>query len=104
MGEAATLSGKTAVVTGSASGIGRSIALRLAADGAHVLVHTRQNQNGADEVAQQVREFGVQSTVVLADLANADQRDRLETEAWNWRGSVDILINNAGADTLTGEA
>jgi 3-oxoacyl-[acyl-carrier protein] reductase len=104
MPELSNSRGKTAVVTGSSSGIGRAVALRLAAGGVNVLVHSRQNWQGADEVAALVQKYGVQSTVVMADLANADERDRFATDAWNWRGAIDILVNNAGADTLTGEA
>jgi 3-oxoacyl-[acyl-carrier protein] reductase len=104
MGNAAGLSGKTALITGSSSGIGRAVALRLAARGANVLVHSRQNQQGADEVAFQIRQYGVPSTVLMADLTASDQRDRLIADACAWRGGLDILVNNAGADTLTGEA
>jgi 3-oxoacyl-[acyl-carrier protein] reductase len=104
MADTAQLQGKTAVVTGSSSGIGRAVALRLAAAGVNVLVHSRQNQKGAGEVAAQIQQCGVQSTVVMADLAIIDERDRFAREAWNWRGAVDILVNNAGADTLTGAA
>ncbi|MEX2139726.1 MAG: SDR family oxidoreductase [Pirellulales bacterium] len=104
MSYAADLNGKTAVVTGSSSGIGRATALRLAEAGAHVLVHARANREGAVEVDNAIHERGVQSTVVLADLARVEEQDRFATDAWNWRGGVDILVNNAGADTLTGEA
>lgn len=104
MPDPAELRGKTAVVTGSSSGIGRAVALRLAAGGVNVLVHSRQNRQGAGEVAALVQKHGMQSTVVMADLANAGERDRFASDAWNWRGVIDILVNNAGADTLTGEA
>ncbi len=98
------MNGKTAVVTGSSSGIGRATALRLAAAGAHVLVHARANQQGADEVADAIKKYGVESTTLLADLSRIEEQDRLIAEAWKWRGGIDILINNAGADTLTGPA
>jgi 3-oxoacyl-[acyl-carrier protein] reductase len=104
MPELPELRGATAVVTGSSSGIGRAVALRLAAGGVNVLVHSRQNRQGADDVAALVQKYGMQSTVVMANLANAGERDRFATEAWNWRGTIDILVNNAGADTLTGDA
>jgi 3-oxoacyl-[acyl-carrier protein] reductase len=104
MSNAANLSGKTAVVTGSSSGIGRATALRLAAAGAHVLVHARVSREGAMEVASAINACGMESTVVLADLAYIDEQDRFAAEAWNWRGGIDILVNNAGADTLSGEA
>ena len=69
-----------------------------------MLVHARQNRQGADEVAARSPTNGVQSTVVMADLASPGERDRFMADAWNWRGAIDILVNNAGADMLTGEA
>ena len=92
------------MVTGSSSGIGRAIALRLAAAGADVLVHARENRKGAMEVAGEINQRGVESQVVMADLARIVEQDRFASEAWNWRGGIDILVNNAGVDTLTGEA
>jgi 3-oxoacyl-[acyl-carrier protein] reductase len=104
MHETAGLRGKIAVVTGSSSGIGRAVALRLADAGVDVLVHARQNQQGALEVAGRIRQCGVQSTIIMADLADADRREKFATQAWHWLGAIDILVNNAGADTLTGDA
>jgi len=100
---AQSLENRTAVVTGASSGIGRAIALELARDGAHVLVHARQSKDAAEETAQQVRALGREARVVLCDLADPAQHERLVEEAWAWR-PVDIWINNAGADVLTGEA
>lgn len=97
------LAGRTAVVTGSSSGIGRAIALELAAAGAQVLVHARRSQAAAEETAEMVRSAGVASGVILADLADPATHDPLVANAWEWRGGVDIWINNAGADVLTGE-
>jgi 3-oxoacyl-[acyl-carrier protein] reductase len=104
MNELANLAGKTAVVTGSSSGIGRAIALRLAARGASVLVHARRNQAGAEETAAQIGQHGVESIIVMADLSRIEDQDRFANEAWSWKSTLDILVNNAGADTLTGEA
>jgi 3-oxoacyl-[acyl-carrier protein] reductase len=98
------LSGLTAVVTGSSSGIGRAIALELASAGANVLVHARRSRDRAEVVAAEIRTSGRETHVVLADLADAQGQDQLADEAWSWRQGVDIWINNAGADTLTGEA
>lgn len=98
------LGGQTAVVTGSSSGIGRAIALELALAGADVLIHARRNRNGAEETAAEVRRLGRQAEVRLADLADPAGQDALVEFAWNWRGAIDIWINNAGADTLTGES
>jgi 3-oxoacyl-[acyl-carrier protein] reductase len=97
------LKGQTAVVTGSSSGIGRAIALALADAGANVLVHARQNGHDAEQVALHARSLGRETRVVLADLSNTAEQDRLVEVAWDWR-PIDIWINNAGTDVLTGEA
>jgi 2-amino-4-hydroxy-6-hydroxymethyldihydropteridine diphosphokinase len=98
------LTGLRAMVTGSTSGIGRAIALQLAAGGADVIVHGRRSGDAAEAVATQARLAGVRSQVILADLTNWEELDRLLQTAWDaWRG-IDVWINNAGADTLTGDA
>ena len=98
------LAGLRAFVTGSTSGIGRAIALELAAAGADVIVHGRRSHQAAEETAAQVRLAGVRGEMLLADVSDADACKRLEEQAWGlWQG-LDIWINNAGADTLTGEA
>lgn len=98
------LHGKTAVVTGAAKGIGRAIACQLAAAGADVLVHTRASQQAADLVASEITESGRQAEVVLGDLADEERLREFADRAWNWRERVDIWVNNAGADVLTGNA
>src|SRR6185295_18918603 len=97
------LNGQTAVVTGSSSGIGRAIALEMAGAGAHILVHARRNEKGAEEVALHARSLGRETRVVLADLGSPAEQDRLVDAAWNWR-AIDIWVNNAGVDVLTGNA
>jgi len=90
-------------VTGSSSGIGRATALALAEAGANVLVHALQNARDAEKVEFHARSLGRDTHVVLADLSDPAEQDRLVELAWDWR-PVDIWINNAGADVLTGEA
>jgi 3-oxoacyl-[acyl-carrier protein] reductase len=98
------LVGRRALVTGSTSGIGRAIALELAAAGADVVVHGRRSQAAAEETAASIRLAGVRGETLLADLSDEDACRRLVEQAWQlWQG-IDIWINNAGADTLTGEA
>lgn len=80
------------------------MALQLAAAGADVVVHCRQNLAGANRVADGVRALGRQCLVLAVDLANADSHAAFVTQAWDWQGRVDIWVNNAGADVLTGEA
>jgi 2-amino-4-hydroxy-6-hydroxymethyldihydropteridine diphosphokinase len=97
------LAGLRALVTGSTSGIGRAIALELATAGADVLVHGRRFTS-AQAVARQCADFGVRSQFLVADLKDETNLLALVADAWKpWQG-VDIWINNAGADTLTGEA
>jgi 2-amino-4-hydroxy-6-hydroxymethyldihydropteridine diphosphokinase len=98
------LRGQRALVTGSSKGIGRAIALALAEKGADVLIHCRQSKERARQVCEQVRLRGGQSGVILADVRVAAERSRLVQEAWGQFGPLGIWINNAGADTLTGEA
>jgi 2-amino-4-hydroxy-6-hydroxymethyldihydropteridine diphosphokinase len=98
------LTGKRALVTGSTSGIGRAIALELAGAGADVIIHGRTSKEAAEAVASAVRNAGGRSAIVLADLRQPESCERLVQDTWDlWEG-LDIWINNAGADTLTGEA
>jgi 3-oxoacyl-[acyl-carrier protein] reductase len=89
------LDGKIALITGSGRNIGRATALRLAAEGAHIVVNARTNQAEADGVAREVRDLGVKALAVLADVAMKDQVDALAARALDAFGRVDILINNA---------
>jgi 3-oxoacyl-[acyl-carrier protein] reductase len=98
------LAGLTAVVTGAASGIGRAVALSLAEAGADLVVHARTSRREADEVAAAARSAGRDALVVLCDLADPATHAELVERAWSWRGGVDIWVNNAGVDVLTGEA
>jgi 3-oxoacyl-[acyl-carrier protein] reductase len=91
------------VVTGSSTGIGRAIAIELARAGADVTVHYRNSQAEAERTAEQVRQLGVNAAVVQADLAIESNCTMLIEAAWQSFGGCEIWVNNAGADTLTGE-
>jgi 2-amino-4-hydroxy-6-hydroxymethyldihydropteridine diphosphokinase len=97
------LAGLRALVTGSTSGIGRAMAFDLARGGADVMVHGRRATAG-NAVANDLRTFGVRSAFLAADLHDPQTQAALVESAWNHWGRIDIWINNAGADTLTGEA
>ncbi|WP_439630977.1 2-amino-4-hydroxy-6-hydroxymethyldihydropteridine diphosphokinase [Gemmata sp.] len=84
-----TLAGRTALVTGSTSGIGASIAELYERHGADVITHGRRPLAGRH---------------VAADLRDPAQVDRLADEAWALADGLDVLVCNAGADTLTGDA
>jgi 2-amino-4-hydroxy-6-hydroxymethyldihydropteridine diphosphokinase len=98
------LRGLRALVTGSTSGIGRAIALKLAAAGADVLVHGRRSLEAAERVANQAASLGVRAGLILADLRRQDECRALVERAWGQWDGLDVWVNNAGADTLTGEA
>jgi 3-oxoacyl-[acyl-carrier protein] reductase len=98
------LTGSRAVVTGSSSGIGRAIALELAAAGADLVVHYRRSQAAAEETAALAAAYGGRVTTISADLADEQGRRTFLESAWNALGTCDIWVNNAGADTLTGPA
>lgn len=85
------LTGKTAVITGASSGIGRATALEFARRGTNVVIAARRGEL-LDEVARLCRERGVKCTPFLADLAKREDCKRLIDAA----GRVDILVNNAG--------
>ncbi|MCI0376263.1 MAG: 2-amino-4-hydroxy-6-hydroxymethyldihydropteridine diphosphokinase [Gemmataceae bacterium] len=102
--DAFSLHGLRALVTGSTSGIGRAIALELAAGGADVIVHGRRSAEAALEVAGLCRKHDVRSGHVQTDLSLQENLEPLAEKAWQIWDGLDIWINNAGADTLTGAA
>jgi len=96
------LTDKVALVTGSSSGIGAAIARELAAQGAAVAVHYRNNRSGAEEVAQAIQAQGGTCAVFQADVADVDQAQALIQAVQDALGPIQILVNNAGTtrDTL----
>src|SRR5262245_66059299 len=89
------LDGKVALVTGSGRNIGRATVLKMAAEGAHVVVNSRTNQAEADAVAQEVRAGGGKALALLADVSQKEQVDSMVSRALSEFGRIDILINNA---------
>jgi NAD(P)-dependent dehydrogenase (short-subunit alcohol dehydrogenase family) len=85
------LKGQLALVTGATSGLGRAIALRLAADGADVIVHGRDAERGAETVAMIV-DAGGRARFIAADLSDSADITRLAGDA----GDIGVLVNNAG--------
>jgi glucose 1-dehydrogenase len=92
------LAGKVALVTGSAQGIGRSIALRLADEGADLIVDDRPQNSQAETVAQSIRAKGRRCEVFGGDLANTGDDRRMISEGVRTLGQIDILVNNAGLE------
>ena len=89
------LDGKVALVTGSGRNIGRATVLKLAGEGAYVIVNARSNQAEADDVARQARDRGVKALAILADVARKEQVDAMVARALSEFGHIDILTNNA---------
>ena len=89
------LAGKVALITGSGRNIGRATALKLAGEGAHIVVNARGNQAEADAVVREVKALGVNALSIVADVARRDQVEAMATRALSEFGRVDILINNA---------
>jgi 3-oxoacyl-[acyl-carrier protein] reductase len=98
-----SLTGLRTLITGSTSGIGQAIARAFAAAGADVIVHGRRSA-AASSVAAELAATGVRSHSLLADLRDPAAGQRLLAEAWDLWGGLDVLVLNAGADTLTGPA
>jgi 3-oxoacyl-[acyl-carrier protein] reductase len=90
------LSGKSALVTGGARGIGRAIVLRLATQGADVAFSYRGNAAAAEETAKAVEELGRRGLAVQADVKEPAAADSLVKATLDAFGKVDILVNNAG--------
>ncbi len=90
------LSGRTALVTGSAKRVGRELLLRLADCGADVAVHYRTSEAEAEATAETARERGGRATTVQGDVTDPDAVDALFDEAERALGTVDVLVNNVG--------
>jgi 3-oxoacyl-[acyl-carrier protein] reductase len=91
----------TAVVTGASSGIGRAVAERFAADGADVVVCSREQDN-VDPVAEGIREDGGSALAVECDVTDRDAVDALVEATVEEFGGLDVLVNNAGASFVAG--
>jgi len=84
-----------ALVTGSARGIGRAIALDLASQGADIVVNYRSRADAAENVAEEVRDMGRRALVIKADVADESQVKSMVDRAVEEFGTIDILVNNA---------
>jgi len=90
-----SLNGKHALITGSSRGIGRGIALKLAASGIKVAVHYYQNEAAALDTLAQVRERGADGFVVQADVTRPEEIQRMFERIEREFGTLDILVSNA---------
>lgn len=91
------LTGKKALVTGGGTGIGKSIALKLAEAGADVIVHYGSNRSGAEEVVKDIQNMGRKAVSIQADVLKSSEIESLLKETAEFcSGGLDILVNNAG--------
>jgi 3-oxoacyl-[acyl-carrier protein] reductase len=90
------LKGKTALVTGSAKGLGKRTALQLAEQGCNLIINYLESEQEAREVKATIEKLGVKAITVQADIATTAGAHKLADAAEAWAGGVDILVNNAG--------
>jgi 3-oxoacyl-[acyl-carrier protein] reductase len=89
------LTGKAAIITGSATGVGRATALRLARKGCAVLINYSRKREAAERVSEEVKALGVASLAFRADVANDADCRAMVAAAHDTFGRIDILVNNA---------
>lgn len=90
------LNGKTALITGGSRGIGRATAIMLAQAGCDVAINFVTNEDAAREVEQAARQYGVNTVIVRADLADRRQTEQMIATVVRQFGRLDILVNNGG--------
>jgi glucose 1-dehydrogenase len=93
-----SLENRVALVTGSSSGIGQAIAVKLAQAGAHLIINYAGGREGAEQTLAQVEAAGARGIVVQADVSKLSELQTLIDQGWEAFGSVDILVNNAGLE------
>jgi glucose 1-dehydrogenase len=90
------LQGQKAIVTGAGSGIGRAVALALGQAGTDVIVNYVSDEATAEQVAVDIRAFGVQAMPIRADVSDEGQVQRMFERTFDVFGTVDVLVNSAG--------
>lgn len=103
MSEFGNLHSLRTVVTGSSGGIGKAIAIELGSAGADVAVHCQSSLAQCEAVSKQIRLLGQSSFVIQRNVRGAENLRPLIDSAWDAFGGVDIWVNNAGVDLLTGD-
>jgi 3-oxoacyl-[acyl-carrier protein] reductase len=96
-----TIMRKTAIITGASRGIGRTIALRLVADGFGVVVNFAGNTAKAEEVVNEITSAGGRALAIQADVANPEDVKQLFEKTLKTFGQIDVVVNNAGIMPLS---
>jgi NAD(P)-dependent dehydrogenase (short-subunit alcohol dehydrogenase family) len=96
-----SLQGKQALITGSSRGIGRGIALKLAAQGVRVVINYRQNEDAAKDTLAQVQGCGSDGWLIQADVSRPEDIRRMFARVRTECGTLDIFVNNALGDLFT---
>jgi 3-oxoacyl-[acyl-carrier protein] reductase len=99
-GETVKLKGKAALVTGGGTGMGRAIALKLAAEGANLAINYSRRATEAEETVAAARKLGVRAFALKADVRVEADAVRLVDETVKQFGRIDVLVNNAGWSTF----
>jgi glucose 1-dehydrogenase len=95
---AARFAGKVAIVTGSSSGIGQSIAIRLGSEGAAIVIDYHNHMEGGQDTQNKIQATGGKAILVHADVTKTADVQNLVEQAWQQLGGCDILVNNAGVE------
>jgi 3-oxoacyl-[acyl-carrier protein] reductase len=96
------LKDKVTVITGASNGIGRGIAQAFALEGADIVVNYLRSKDRAEALVAEIKQSGRRATAVQADMAEKEDINRLIKETIDEFGRIDVWVNNAGADILTG--
>ena len=97
MGDRKALAGKVALITGGSRGIGRAITLKLAEEGADVVINFFRKKSTAESTAQEARDRGVKAHIIKANVGEPEQIGSMFDEIESQFGRLDILINNAAS-------
>src|ERR1700742_730815 len=92
--------GKVALITGASRGIGRALALRLAARGTSVVVNYRRNQDLAGEVVAEIERLGATGLAIRADLESLEEIEAMFDQVQEQFGHLDFFVSNASASTF----
>ena len=90
------LKGQSALVTGANSGIGRSVAIELAKEGAQVVINYVTNEAATSEIIEEIKSFGGTAIGIKANVSKEDEVQSMFKQMFNTFGTIDILVNNAG--------